>query len=157
MMVKLISWVTALLAVALLSGCDTMQYYYDEAQEEQREEEAYSSVVPVQSQARIVKATGYAPISLQPGQTRDQKILMAMRVSKLQAYQELTAIVHGQHLFGTTQVREMVSQSDQFNTAVGGIIRGARVVKTYPVQNDTYATILELDLRDVQRAYVDMQ
>lgn len=156
-MVKLISWVAGLVTVVLLSGCDTMQYYYDEAQEEQREAEAYSSVVPVQSETRIVKATGYAPISLQPGQTRDQKILMAMRVSKLQAYQELTAIVHGQHLFGTTQVREMVSQNDQFNTAVGGIIRGARVVKTYPVQSDTYATILELDLRDVQRAYVDMQ
>lgn len=147
----------ALLALVLLSGCDTMQYYYDKAQDQQREKRAYDSVAQVDTKARIVTATGYAPISLQPGQTLDQKVLLAMRASKLQAYQELAAIVHGQHLFGTTQVRQMVTQSDQFNAAVGGVIRGARVVKTYPVQTDTYATILELDLRDVQRAYIDMQ
>ena len=51
----------------------------------------------------------------------------------------------------------MRQQNDQFNAAVGGVIRGARVVKSYPVQRDTYATILELDLRDVQRAYVEMR
>ncbi|MEH6473280.1 MAG: LPP20 family lipoprotein [Halopseudomonas sp.] len=166
-------WLTVLAAV-MLSGCDTMQYYYDQGQHEEslRQDEFASveqtdfssedqvdssAVVQVDSQPIMVTATGYAPISLQPGQTRDHKVLMAMRASKLQAYQELAAIVHGQQLFGTSQVRDMVMQNDQFNAAVGGVIRGARVVKTYPVQTDTYATILELDLRDVQRAYIDMQ
>ena len=141
----------------LLAGCDTMGYYYNKAQNNRQEEAEYSSVPQVDPRPRIITATGYAPISLQPGQTKEQKVLMAMRASKLRAYQELTAIVHGQHLFGTNQVRDMVVQNDQFNAAVGGIIRGARVVKSYPVQTDTYATILELDIRDVQRAYIDMQ
>lgn len=101
-----------------------------------------------------VSATGYAPISLQPGETRQHKVLMAMRASKLRAYQELAGVVHGQYLFGTTQVKDMVLQSDEFKTAVSGIVRGARVVKTYPVQEDTYATILEVDMNQVQRAWV---
>ena len=146
-----------IVAAVMLSGCDTIGYYYNKAQNNHREQAAYSKVAQIDPQPRLVTATGYAPISLQPGQTRDQKVLMAMRASKLRAYQELAAIVHGQHLFGTSQVREMVVQNDQFNTAVAGVIRGARVVKSYPVQNDTYATILELDIRDVQRAYIDMQ
>lgn len=101
-----------------------------------------------------VSATGYAPISLQPGQTRQHKILMAMRASKLRAYQELAGVVHGQYLFGTTTVSDMVLQNDEFKTAVSGIVRGARVVKTYPVQEDTYATTLEVDMNQVQRAWV---
>lgn len=151
----MIRWLT-LLAVVLLSGCDTLSYYYGQAQGEEVAVADYRAVPQVDSQPRMVTATGYAPISLQPGQTQDQKVLMAMRASKLQAYHELAAIVHGQHLFGTSQVREMVIQNDRFNAAVGGVIRGARVVKSYPVQRDTYATILELDLRDLQRAYIDL-
>ncbi len=109
------------------------------------------------AEPQLVRATGYAPISLQPGQNQTQKMLNAMQASKLQAYKELAAVVHGQYLFGSTQVQDMVLQSDRFNTAVGGIVRGARVVKTYPVQDDAYATILELDMRDVQRAYTQLQ
>ena len=45
--------------------------------------------------AEWVQATGYAPISLQPGSTRQQKVVMAMRASKLRAYQELVGVVHG--------------------------------------------------------------
>jgi len=101
-----------------------------------------------------VRATGYAPISLQPGATRQHKILMAMRASKLRAYQELAGVVHGQYMFGTTQVKDMLLQSDEFKTAVSGIVRGARVVKTFPVQEDTYATTLEVDMNQVQRAWV---
>ena len=78
-----------------------------------------------------------------------------MRASKLRAYQELAAVVHGQYLYGTTQVNDMIMQNDRFRAAVAGIVRGARVVKTYPVQDDTYATTLELDLNQVQRAWVE--
>lgn len=81
-------------------------------------------------------------------------MLMAMRASKLRAYQELAGIIHGQYLYGTTRVEDMVLQNDSFKTAVAGIVRGARVVKSYPVQDDTYATVLEVDLNQVQRAWV---
>src|SRR5210317_1687367 len=101
-----------------------------------------------------VQATGYAPISLQPGSTLEQKQLNAMRVSKLRAYQELAAIVNGQYLYGTTTVESMILQNDEFKTAVAGVVRGARVVKSFPVQDDVYATILEVDLNRVERAWV---
>ena len=53
-----------------------------------------------------------------------------------------------------TSVEDMVLQNDQFKSAVSGIVRGARVVKSYPVQEDTYATTLEVDLNQVQRAWI---
>ncbi len=100
-----------------------------------------------------VRATGYAPISLQPGDTPEQKQLNAMRVSKLRAYQELAAIVNGQYLYGTTTVESRILNDYGFKAAVAGIVMGARVVKTYPVQDDTYATVLEVDLNRVEQAW----
>ncbi|WP_229753597.1 LPP20 family lipoprotein [Amphritea balenae] len=100
-----------------------------------------------------VQVTGYAPISLQTGLSDQHKVLMAMKASKLDAYRELTVLVHGQYLAGTTSVKDMMLQNNQFEGAVAGIIRGARVVKSYPVQTDVYATILEIDLSQVQRAW----
>ena len=104
-----------------------------------------------------VQVTGYAPISLQMGQSEQHKMLMAMKASKLDAYRELTALVHGQYLAGTTSVKDMVLQNNQFQGAVAGIVRGARVVKSYPIQKDVYATILEVDLNQVQRAWQSSQ
>ena len=48
----------------------------------------------------------------------------------------------------------MILQNDEFKTAVAGVVRGARVVKSFPVQDDVYATILEVDLNRVERAWV---
>ncbi len=142
-----------------LSGCDLSRVLIKDSglTQEQFEKAQADGQPQFLAQPKIVTATGYAPISLQPGKTQGQKVLLAMRASKLRAYQELAAIVHGQYLFGTTQVSDMVIGNDRFNAAVGGVVRGARVVKSYPIQEDTYATILELDLREVQRAYIDMQ
>ncbi len=139
--------------VLLLAGCETItQSVVDVAEALPDVNFAPESAAP--SEPNWVQATGYAPISLQPGETQQQKMLMAMRASKLRAYQELAGVVHGQYLYGTTTVQDMVVQNDEFKTAVAGIVRGARVVKTYPVQDDTYATILEVDLNQVQRAWV---
>ena len=46
-------------------------------------------------------------------------------------------------------------QQDSFKAAVAGFVRGARVVKSYPVQDDTYATILEVDMSQLQRAWIE--
>ncbi|MCV6588094.1 MAG: LPP20 family lipoprotein [Marinobacterium sp.] len=145
-----------LAAVLALTGCETMT--------ESMKEVAASIPAPAEKlvqqqpqQPRWVRATGYAPVSLQAGKTREHKMIVAMRASKLRAYQELAAIVHGQYLFGTSTVKDMIIESDQFKTAVSGIVRGARVVKTFPIQNDTYATTLEVDMNQVQRAWLEHQ
>ncbi|WP_415889326.1 LPP20 family lipoprotein [Neptuniibacter sp. SY11_33] len=139
--------------VLLLQGCETaVETTIDMV--EALPDVNFPTRVEEPKEPNWVRATGYAPISLQPGKNRQHKILMAMRASKLRAYQELAGVVHGQYLFGTTSVQDMVLQSDQFKAAVSGIVRGARVVKTYPVQEDTYATTLEVDLNQVQRAWI---
>ncbi|WP_415882458.1 LPP20 family lipoprotein [Neptuniibacter sp. QD34_54] len=142
-----------LVPVLLLQGCETaVETTIDMV--EALPDVNFPTRVEEPKEPNWVRATGYAPISLQPGKNRQHKILMAMRASKLRAYQELAGVVHGQYLFGTTSVQDMVLQSDQFKAAVSGIVRGARVVKTYPVQEDTYATTLEVDLNQVQRAWI---
>lgn len=153
----MLKWPLVLLALITLAGCDTLHYEYERAKTGLKGATTGHSTEVANAPSRIIRATGYAPISLQRGQSRSQQIINAMRASKLQAYKELAAIVHGQYLYGTTKVDDMVMQNEQFNAAVGGVIRGARVVKTYPIQEDTYATILELDLRDVQQAYINAQ
>lgn len=137
----------------LLVGCETASRTLVDFAEALPDAPQNDTVVLAASEPAWVRATGYAPISLQPGKSKEHKMIQAMRASKLRAYQELTAIVHGQYLFGTTAVKDMVVQNDQFKTAVSGIVRGARVVKTYPVQNDVYATVLEVDMNQLQRAW----
>jgi hypothetical protein len=153
MIKKFLSVMVLLPVLSGLSGCETVT----ESAVKVAEALPDINLPPSSKEAppeNWVRATGYAPISLQPGATKQHKVLMAMRASKLRAYQELAGVVHGQYLFGTTTVQDMVLQNDQFKTAVSGIVRGARVVKTYPVQEDTYATILEVDMNQVQRAWV---
>lgn len=147
--------VGAICLLAMLAGCETVNQSVSEILDGMNEYEPEVVVDTKPVEPEWVRATGYAPISLQPGQNREHKMIKAMRASKLRAYQELTAIVHGQYLFGTTAVRDMIVQSDDFKTAVSGIVRGARVVKSYPVQEDVYATILEVDMNQIQKAWVN--
>lgn len=100
----------------------------------------------------LLQAVGMAPISLQPGETDSQKILLAMRASKLEAYRELAEQVYGQRIDSSNSVQSMVAGNDQFRTSVQGVIRGARVVKTYAV-DDAYITELELDFEQVYHLY----
>lgn len=139
--------------LVVLAGCETVAQSLSDAVDAMPDVNRTPRSVEA-AEPHWVSATGYAPISLQPGETPQQKMLMAMRASKLRAYQELAGVIHGQYLYGTTQVDDMVVSNDRFKTAVAGIVRGARVVKSYPVQDDTYATVLEVDMNQVQRAWV---
>ncbi|NQZ31353.1 MAG: LPP20 family lipoprotein [Oceanospirillaceae bacterium] len=100
------------------------------------------------------RATGYAPVSKQPGHTVGEKVINAIRASKLRAYQELAAMIHGQYITSSSTVKDMVLVNDDFKTAVAGIVRGARVVKSYPIQDDVYATILEVNSNQLQQAWI---
>jgi hypothetical protein len=144
--------ILAVLCAWLLTGCDTIRITTNELIDALPD----ATFVNEESSGKpnYVQATGYAPISLQPGATHQQKVITAMRASKLRAYQELAGVVHGQYVYGTTTVEDMVIQNDRFKSAVAGIVRGARVVKTYPVQDDTYATTLEVDMNQLQQAWI---
>ena len=94
----------------------------------------------------VLKAVGYAPLSQQPGASEQERMLMAMKASKLEAYRELAEQVYGQRIDAKANMQQMMVGNDQLSSSVSGIIRGARVVKTYPV-GDVYATELELDFK----------
>ncbi len=137
---------TSLLALIVsLAGCETAS---------KKLSNLSSGSLSSKNSAAAYRATGYAPISVQPGKSRGEKVINAIRASKLRAYQELAAMVHGQYISSTSTVEDMVLINDNFKTAVAGIVRGARVIKSYPVQDDVYATILEVTAGQVQQAWI---
>lgn len=104
----------------------------------------------------VLNAVGYAPITAQIGLDPSSKRLMAIKASKLDAYRELAEQVYGQKVDGQQALANLVLTDNQLKTSVEGVIRGARVIKTYPVGDDTYATELELDMGKVHDIYLSM-
>lgn len=102
----------------------------------------------------VLNAVGYAPINAQIGIDRSSKRLMAIKASKLDAYRELAEQVYGQKVDGKQELSNLILTNNTLRSSVEGVIRGARVVKTYPVGDDTYATELELDMQVVYNIYL---
>ncbi|MFT6285211.1 MAG: hypothetical protein ACJAXM_001693 [Arenicella sp.] len=102
----------------------------------------------------VISAVGYAPISVQKGASESSRMLMALKASKLDAYRELTEQVFGQKVDSGQSLASLVIQNTRLDSSVQGVIRGAKVVKSYPVGDDTYATELELDFKLVNALYL---
>jgi hypothetical protein len=100
----------------------------------------------------IIHAIGQAPISLQKSTNKTQRMLMAIKASKIAAYAELAEQVYGQQVTGNATMSNLLINDQQLKTSVQGIIRGAKVLKSYPV-GDTYTTELQLDFKDVYAIY----
>ncbi|BFT31153.1 LPP20 family lipoprotein [Alteromonas sp. D210916BOD_24] len=102
----------------------------------------------------VLTAVGYAPIASQRGESESMKLIMAMKASKLEAYRELTEQVYGQKIEGSQSLSSLVVESEMLKASVEGVIRGADVVKAYPVGDDTYVTELSLDMKQVYDIYL---
>lgn len=100
----------------------------------------------------IIRGIGYAPISLQKSEHKTQRMLMAIKASKIAAYVELAEQVYGQQVSSKTTMADMLINNQQLAASVQGLIRGAKVVKSYPV-GDTYTTELQIDFKDVYEIY----
>lgn len=100
----------------------------------------------------VISATGFAPISLQKSSNETQRMLMAIKASKIAAYGELAEQVYGQQVEGNLTMRDLVINDQQLSASVQGVIRGAKVVKSYPV-GDVYTTELQLNFEDVYNIY----
>jgi hypothetical protein len=127
--------------LSLSAGCSTI---FDKHVEWQR---AKPESFPV------INAIGQAPISLQNSTHETQRMLMAINASKLAAYAELAEQVYGQKINGKTTMSQLIIGDQTLEASVAGVIRGAKVVKSYPV-GDTYTTELSLDFKDVYELYV---
>ena len=113
----------------LISGCNLLNGEFSDSR---------PSVFP------ILTAVGYAPIDRQPAELRSEQILMAMESSKILAYRELAEQVYGLQLESNTAVNDWTMNSSETKIMVSGLIKGAKVVKTYPVDG-FYVTELQLD------------
>ncbi len=101
----------------------------------------------------VLTAIGQAPISLQQSDNETQRMLMAINASKVAAYAELAEQVYGQQISGNMTMSNLLVNDQQLKASVQGIIRGAKVIKSYPV-GDTYTTELHLDFKDVYEIYL---
>ena len=127
-------WLTMVLLI-LISGCSTLN----------------SGIHPnlTNSNERVF-AVGYASISEQNGRTQEEKSLRAMRASKVDAYRELSEQIYGLRISATTSLSNQQLGPENTNGAVDGIIRGAKVIRSYPV-GDSYVTEMELNLGLMER------
>ncbi|GAA6170820.1 LPP20 family lipoprotein [Colwellia sp. KU-HH00111] len=101
----------------------------------------------------VISGIGHAPISLQKSTNKTQRMLMAIKASKIAAYVELAEQVYGQQVNSKTTMADMLIENQALAASVQGLIRGAKVVKSYPV-GDTYTTELRLDFKDVYEIYL---
>jgi hypothetical protein len=130
----------SLVGTLLLSGCSPLFNRHVE----------YADAKP--EAFPVLHAVGYAPISAQLGDAPQLKMLQAMKASKLDAYKELTEMVYGQKIDATNSLHSMVLADEKLSASVKGLITGARVIKTYAV-DDVYVTELELDFEQVYYLY----
>ncbi|NOH85632.1 flagellar biosynthesis protein FlgP [Vibrio sp. 03-59-1] len=129
--------VISLIFVLILVGCQPLQTM--------REDE-------------VLVAVGYASISEQSGRTEEERRVRAMRASKLDAYRELAEQVYGMRVSGRAELQDQRLGTEATSGAVDGVIRGAEVLRSYPV-GDSYVTELKLDIRkmDKLRDYGEVQ
>ncbi len=100
----------------------------------------------------VLQAIGYAIIDIQPGLTPDERMLQALRASKLDAYREMTEQLYGQMITGESGTANMMQQSSSLEAKIKGLVRGARVVRSY-AQDNIYTTELQLDTQTLHQIY----
>lgn len=88
---------------------------------------------------------GFAQVAGQPGQTLNERRLLAMRAARLDALRDLTEQVHGIRISSDSYLRDAVLRNDTVAAHVQGSLRAARTVSIEPRGDDGYAVLLELD------------
>jgi len=77
-----------------------------------------------------------------------QRRLMTMRASKVDAYRALAEVVGGLHIWGGTTISDMVVEKDRYRTFIDTYVRGARVISVDEGEDETYTTVVELNIND---------
>jgi hypothetical protein len=111
-------------------------------------------VVPeptAEEKAEVIKqslftSVGYASIDAQPGNSFDLKMLNAIKASKIEAYKEMVEQIHGVLISADDTVQGAVLIDDKIEAQVKGLVRGARILKSYH-EGGVYITELEFDMQ----------
>ena len=101
---------------------------------------------PSYNTAELIKITGigYGAASAFANVTKGQRLLMAIRASKLDAYRALAEQLHGIKIDSNTAISTLTAKNDSFRARVNAVVRGARVVSITPMPDNNYETVLEV-------------
>jgi len=122
-----------LIMLLLVGGCNSV-YNSEPSQEAQR----YDPIV--------IRVSGYGTYE-EPKHAGSQRMrLLAMRASKLDAYRSLVERIYGTVIYGSSSVKGLVLQHDEFKTMVDSVIRGARVMSVSEMKGGGFETVLEVVL-----------
>ncbi|ODC02557.1 hypothetical protein BFW38_02350 [Terasakiispira papahanaumokuakeensis] len=135
-MSKIVS-LALLVAVTFISGCAHQQWRYQ------------NQPSKIDDNPIVVRATGYGTSTNSNRLNSSQRKLMAMRASKLDAYRALAERVYGIRVEGSSTVESLAARDDDLHAYVDSIVRGAKVISTYALEDGAYETTLELVLEPV--------
>jgi len=127
------SYLPVLFALSFLSACSTSMDPIEPEPPQINTQYQFTSI-------------GYAPIEIQSGGSFDMKILNAIKASKLEAYKEMAEQIYGVLLSAKNNVEGAELKDDKIKTQVRGLVKGARVLKSYH-EGDMYITELVLDMQ----------
>lgn len=133
-----------ILGLAFTAGCssNTSKSNNVAAKEVQTNAYADQSFEPV-----VLRVNGFGAQGKSDAMTNaNQRNLMAMRASKLDAYRNLAERVYGTRIQGATTVQNLATRDDNIRGYVDNLVRGAKVLSTRDLGNGSYETYVELVL-----------
>ncbi|MBL7798296.1 MAG: hypothetical protein JNJ90_17510 [Saprospiraceae bacterium] len=92
----------------------------------------------------MVQATGEAIINRQKWPLEAQAVLMAKRGAEAVARANLLETIAGVHIRRTTTVRDLMTESDEVQTYVSGLVRGARIAGEPQVDKDVVRVTMQV-------------
>lgn len=130
---KKVFLIIGIVVASLLSGCVTNQYPFAEAGRS----------------TDLIIGIGYAVIDSQPGSSPEQKRLMAIKASKLEAYKSIAEQLYGQYIESRGRLSNSTLEQEELVSRVEGLVLGARLVSIKPISEDSYETKLEVGRSDL--------
>jgi hypothetical protein len=95
---------------------------------------------------KILTAMGYGTSDIFSNYSPEQRRLMSMRASKMDAYRNLAEQIYGIRIHGHTTVSDMVVTNDSYRSYIDAFLKGARVKSITAINASTYETVLEITL-----------
>lgn len=95
---------------------------------------------------KILSAMGYGTADMYKNYSPEQRRLMSMRASKMDALRNLAEQIYGVRIHGHTTVSDMVVRNDSYRSYIDAFLKGARVKSITALNNNTYESVVEITL-----------
>jgi len=95
---------------------------------------------------KVLSAMGYGTADMYKNYSPEQRRLMSMRASKMDALRNLAEQIYGVRIHGHTTVSDMVVRNDSYRSYIDAFLKGARVKSITALNNNTYESVVEITL-----------